>query len=74
MSRALRHVKVKPEDYSILGLRFNDYFLDTCVAFGLRHGSRIFQHLSDAVWFIMSKRGSVTNQLLITVLVLCSQD
>ena len=55
-------MKVDPIDYSKLGLKVQDYLIDTCVAFGLRHGSSIFQRLSDAVRFIMAQKGiTVTN-------------
>ena len=57
ISRAFRHVKIDPRDYFLLGLRHQDYFLDTCLPFGFRHGSGIFQRLSDAIRFIMASRG-----------------
>ena len=57
ISRAFRHVKIDPRDYFLLGLKHQDYFLDTCLPFGFRHGSGIFQRLSDAIRFIMASRG-----------------
>ena len=64
VSRAFRHVKMDPKDYSLLGLRLQDYFIDTCLSFGFRHGSTMFQHLSDAVCHIMSQKGyQVTNYI-----------
>ena len=57
IKRAFRHVRIDPRDYCLLGLQHNDYFLDTCLPFGYRHGSGIFQRLTDAVRFIMRKRG-----------------
>ena len=57
ISRAFRHVKIDPRDYFLLGLRHQDYFLDTCLPFGFRHGSGIFQRLSDAIRFIMRSKG-----------------
>ena len=64
VSRAFRHVKMDPKDYSLLGLRLQDYFLDTCLPFGFRHGSAIFQCLSDAVHHFMSQKGhQVTNYI-----------
>ena len=62
VSRAFRHVKMDPKDYSLLGLRLQDYFIDTYLPFGLRHGSAMFQRLSDAVHHIMTQKGyQVTN-------------
>ena len=57
ISRAFRHVKIDPRDYFLLGLRHQDYFLDTCLPFGFRHGSGIFQRLSDVIRFVMKSRG-----------------
>ena len=57
ISRAFRHVKIDPRDYFLMGLKQEKYFLDTCLAFGFRHGSGIFQRLSDAVRFIMTSQG-----------------
>ena len=63
-SRAFRHVKIDPADYKDLGLHFQNYFLDSCLPFGFRHGLAIFQHLSDAVRYIMnSKSYHVTNYI-----------
>ena len=64
ISRAFRHVKIDPADYKYLGLHFQDYFLDSCLPFSFRHGSAIFQRLSDAVRYIMGTRGhNVTNYI-----------
>ena len=38
ISRAFRHVKIDPRDYFLLGLRHKNYFFDTCLPFGYRHG------------------------------------
>ena len=54
ISRAFRHIKV---DYNILGLSWHDVYVDTCNAFGSRHGFQIFQRCSDAIRFIMKKMG-----------------
>ena len=43
VSRVFRHVKVDPADYDLFGLEWQGAYLDTCVPFGLRHGSQIFQ-------------------------------
>ena len=57
ISRAFRHVKIDPRDYFLLGLKDQDYYLDTCLPFGYRNGSGIFQRLSDAIRFIMKSQG-----------------
>ena len=57
ISRAFQHVKIDPRDYFLLGLRHQDYFLDTCLPFGFRHGSGIFRRLSDAIQFMMKSKG-----------------
>ena len=64
ISRAFRHVKIDPKDYYLLGLKLDHYYLDTYLPFGFRHGSSIFQRLSDAIRFIMTSKGhSITNYI-----------
>ena len=55
--RAFRHVKIDPRDYFLLGLKHRNYFFDTCLPLGYRHGSGIFSRLSDAVRFMMKNKG-----------------
>ena len=57
MSRAFHHVKVDPGDYDLLGLEWHGHYVDTCVPFGMRYGSQIFQCLSDVVRFVMRQKG-----------------
>ena len=57
ISRAFRHVKIDPRDYFLLGLKHQDYYLDTCLPFGYRNGSGIFQRISDAIRFIIKSQG-----------------
>ena len=57
ISRAFRHVKVDPGDFDLLGLEWHGHYVDTCVPFGTRHGSQIFQRLSDGVRYIMRQKG-----------------
>ena len=57
VSRAFRHVRIDPGDYDLLGLHWRDAYVNTCLPFGTRHGSQIFQRLSDAVRHIMRQRG-----------------
>ena len=58
VSRAFRHIKVDPGDLDLLGLEWRGAsYLDTCVPFGMRHGTQIFQRVSDAVRYMMRRRG-----------------
>ena len=58
ISRAFRHVKIDPHDYDLLGLEWrNASYFDTCLPFGNRHGTQIFQRISDAVRYVMRHRG-----------------
>ena len=64
ISRAFRHVKIDPKDYNLLGLSSDDIYFDSCLPFGFKFGSAIFQKLSDAVRYIMSIFGfQVTNYI-----------
>ena len=40
----------------MLGLKHENYFIDTCLPFGYRHGNAIFQRISDAVRHVMMSR------------------
>ena len=58
ISCEFRHFKIDPFDYDLLGLQWRDVTLfDTCLPFGSRHGTQIFQHLSDAVRYMMRREG-----------------
>ena len=57
VSRAFRHVRIDPGDYDLLGLHWGNAYVDTCLPFGTRHGSQIFQRLSDTVRYVMRQRG-----------------
>ena len=46
-----------PGDYDLLGLEWDGTYVDTCLPFGTRHGSQIFQRISDAVRFLMHQAG-----------------
>ena len=56
ISQAFRHVKLGPKEYDLLGLRHDRYYVDTCLPFGYRNRSALFQRLSDAVRHIMRQR------------------
>ena len=57
ISRAFRHVPIDPGDLDLLGLHWEGYFLDQFLPFGFKHGSSIFQHLSDGIRYIMNLEG-----------------
>ena len=64
ISRAFRHVKIDPDSYFLLGLKLDKYYLDTCLPFGYRHGSAIFQRITDSIRYIMVEAGySLTNYI-----------
>ena len=48
--------KIDPKDYDLLGLHHLDWYLDTCLPFGYRHGSSLYQRLSNAVRHIMRRQ------------------
>ena len=54
ISRVFRHVPIDPGDLDLLGFHWEGYFLDQFLPFGFKHGSSIFQRLSDGIWYIMS--------------------
>ena len=58
ISRAFRHVKIDPGDLDLLGLTWRDVtYVDMCLPFGSRHGTQIFQRISDAVRHVMRQHG-----------------
>ena len=65
LSRAFRHVKIDPKDYNLLGLQIcNEIYYDLCLPFGFKHGSAMFQRISDAIRYIMNSLGyKVTNYI-----------
>ena len=53
----LYKVNTSADDYKYLGLHFQYYFIDSCLLFGFRHYSSIFQGLSDTVRYFMATEG-----------------
>ena len=56
ISRAFRHIKIDPSEYDKLGLNWDGFYFDSCLPFGFKHGSKIFQRTSDTVRYIMSNQ------------------
>ena len=54
ISHAFRHIKLDPFYYDLLG--HHRLYVDTCLPFGYRNGSAIFQRISDAVRHMMRQR------------------
>ena len=58
MARAFRNIRVDPVDIVKLVIYWQgEYFLDLSVAFSWAHGSAMFQRLSDAIVYIMRRKG-----------------
>ena len=58
ISQAFCHVKIDPLNYDLLGLKWCDVtYFDTCLPFGSRHGTQIFQCLSVTLCFMMRCAG-----------------
>ena len=57
ISRAFCHNPIDPRDLDLLGLYWSKYFIDFLLPFGFKHGSSIFQRISDGVRFMMRKEG-----------------
>ena len=64
LSRAFRHVNLDAKDYNLLGLYLEGAYFDSCLPFGFKHGSAIFQRKSDGIRYIMAKSNfQVTNYI-----------
>jgi len=58
LQRAFRQLKLDPRDIVFTGLYWDgQYFVDTSIPFGFRHGSVCCQRLTDAIRYIMNCRG-----------------
>ena len=66
VSRAFRHMRIDPGDYDLLGLQCCDAYVNTCIPFGTRHRSQIFQHLSNAVLYVM-RQGDFASLIILMI-------
>lgn len=58
LSRAYRQLRIDPLDTPFLGLKVgSSIFLDLCPAFGCKSSSSICQRMSNAVSYILNKKG-----------------
>ena len=55
ISRAFKHIPIDPKDINFLGLHWKDYFIEKNLVFGFKHGSQIFQRLSESIRFILTQ-------------------
>ena len=56
VSRASKHLNMDPLDFDLFGLQWHQVYIDTRLPFGARHGSQMFQRVSDAVRYIMRRQ------------------
>ena len=58
LQRAFRHLKLDPGDINRTGLQLEgQYYVDTLVPFGYRHGSVCMHRLNDSIRGIMHSKG-----------------
>ena len=50
-------MKINHYVYDLLGLHLQKSLIDTCLSFGSKHGSQMFQRPSDAVYQILFQQG-----------------
>jgi len=59
---AYRCIPVRPADWPLLGLRWNDeYFFDTVMQFGITSATAIFEWYSSAAEYIVSRTCAINN-------------
>ena len=64
ISMAFRHIKVDPNNYNKLSLKWDNQFFSTSLPFGFRLRSTIFLSVSDAVCFIMRQKNHYIDNLI----------
>ena len=61
---AFRLIPVRPEDWNLLGIKWRQqFYIDTCLPFGLRSAPFLFNRLSDAIHWILQHSYGVTHLL-----------
>ena len=64
LKNAFRLIPVRPEDWNLLGIRWqNQYYIDTCLPFGLRSAPFLFNQLADAIHWSLQHNHGVHNVL-----------
>ena len=57
---AFRLIPVRPKDWNLLGIHWKkQYYIDTCLPFGLRSAPLLFNQLSTAIHWILQHRCQV---------------
>ena len=60
LKSAFRMVPVHPSDWSLLGMRWREqYYIDTCLPFGLRSAPYLFNEVATAIEWILSHNYSI---------------
>ena len=60
LKNAFRLIPVRPADWNLLGIFWRgNYYVDTCLLFGLRSAPSIFNHLASAIHWILQYNYSV---------------
>ena len=64
LKNAFRLIPVRPEDWNLLGIRWRDqFYVDTCLPFGLRSAPYLFNQLSIAIHWILQHSYGVQHLL-----------
>ena len=64
LKNAFRLIPVRPEDWNLLGICWNrQYYIDTCLPFGLCSAPFLFNQLSTAIHWILQHRYQVRHLL-----------
>ena len=59
LQNAFRLIPVRPEDWNLLGIHWrNQFYIDTCLPFGLSSATFLFNQLADAIhWSLQHNNG-----------------
>ena len=64
LKNAFRLIPVRQEDWNLLGIYWqNEYYIDTCLPFGLRSAPFLFNQLADAIHWILQNNYDVYHLL-----------
>ena len=66
ISRAFRHVPIDPGDLDLLGLYWNNYFLDCSVPFGFKHRSSIFLNYPTE-YALLWPRSAIISEIILMI-------
>ena len=65
LKNVLRLIPVRPQDWNLLGIKWRDqFYIDTCLPFGLRSAPFLFNQLADAIhWSLQHNHGVLLHYL-----------